>query len=500
MNDQDSQNGQGAATPGTEGKKPAVQGSVIDSRPVESGLKPGVKAADAKSEPQPVIESNLVGEGGGSARPAAQAKAPPAAEAPPAEKQVEKQADKPLAASGFPVTGPAQDGAKPGPGADQPAAAKPAAETPKATPASSRVAEIPAPQPKVIETRVVERRGGLVPTFLGGVVAAGLGAAACYWAIPHLPPAWQPVPQVAVPDGQLDAAARRAAADAVQAEFQNQGEALTRRAADAGADAARQILADTPPPAPGAPVALPAEVGERIAALEQALTNLHANPGPAPAGPGIPPGALDELAARLGEQQARIDELAARPTVDPATAQQVQDLARQAQELQSSTEAANRRALAATAAAALQAAIENAAPREQALADLGGAGVQVPAVLTGEIPRLDQLRSEFPEAARAGLAASIKAVSAQEGALDRISNFLRVQTGARSVEPREGDDPDAVLSRADAAVETGNIGDALAQIAILPQPGQEAMAAWTARAQTWIQANAALAGLAAAVQ
>ncbi|AWX92777.1 hypothetical protein DPM13_05185 [Paracoccus mutanolyticus] len=78
-----------------------------------------------------------------------------------------------------------------------------------------------------------------------------------------------------------------------------------------------------------------------------------------------------------------------------------------------------------------------------------------------------------------------------------IGNFLRVQTGARSVEPREGSDPDAILSRANAAVEAGAIATALDEIATLPQSGQNAMKSWTDRARIWVDANTALAELAA---
>lgn len=78
-----------------------------------------------------------------------------------------------------------------------------------------------------------------------------------------------------------------------------------------------------------------------------------------------------------------------------------------------------------------------------------------------------------------------------------IGDFLRVQTGARSVEPREGDDPDAVLSRADAAVKAGDIKGALGLIATLPQAGQDAMSGWTGKAAVWVQAKDALTALAA---
>ena len=130
-------------------------------------------------------------------------------------------------------------------------------------------------------------------------------------------------------------------------------------------------------------------------------------------------------------------------------------------------------------------------------ADLAAAGIEVPEVLKGEIPRLVQLRAEFPAAARAGLRASLDAVAESEGTMGLIGNFLRVQTGARSVEPREGSDPDAILSRANAAVEAGAIATALDEIATLPQSGQNAMKSWTDRARIWVDANTALAELAA---
>ncbi len=73
------------------------------------------------------------------------------------------------------------------------------------------------------------------------------------------------------------------------------------------------------------------------------------------------------------------------------------------------------------------------------------------------VPTLASLQAEFPAAARAALAAATKA-AASDGSVDRLTAFLRTQMGARSLEPREGDDPDAVLSRAEAAVASGRSG------------------------------------------
>ncbi|WP_231564672.1 COG4223 family protein [Paracoccus halophilus] len=480
---------------------------MIDSHPVGAGTPPQT----AQTAPKPPVESSLVGDGKGAG--------PASRKAAPGESQPADQPAEAASARVPPVT----------------KAAPAQSQTPKSEPEQPAIPQSAGAgaEPVKSETRVVEvRKAGFMPTFLGGVIAAALGAGAAYWAIPKLPAAWQPAGSAAQPSDEapLDAA-RDAGAEAARAEFQAQLDALTARAAEAGAEAARQALADAPPPAapPAAPAAdsgaLQAQQ-DQLAALESAVAELAARPVVAPVvsgeGDAQLQAVLEDLTAGLARQQQRIDELAARPAQDAGLAEEVQGLVRQAQELQvqitaaadqaqqriaaaeaqaatlqESVEAANRRAQAATAAAALQAAIETGGARDQALADLAAAGVEPPAVLTGDVPTLEQLRAEFPAAAREGLAASLKVASDGEGALGTIGNFLRVQTGARSVEPRAGNDPDAVLSRADAAVKAGDIPGALAEIAALPQPGQDAMSGWTGRAQTWIEANAALSALAA---
>ena len=78
-----------------------------------------------------------------------------------------------------------------------------------------------------------------------------------------------------------------------------------------------------------------------------------------------------------------------------------------------------------------------------------------------------------------------------------LTNFLKAQTNARSIEARDGDDPDAVLSRANAEVEAGRIAEALSQIETLPDAGREAraMADWLNRANAYTQAQSALTDL-----
>ena len=98
------------------------------------------------------------------------------------------------------------------------------------------------------------------------------------------------------------------------------------------------------------------------------------------------------------------------------------------------------------------------------------------------------------EAARAGLSDSLKATMG-DSAGERFTAFLRAQVGARSLEAREGDDPDAVLSRAEAALRAGQIETVLAELASLPAEGQAAMKPWIDQAaarQTALDAISAL--------
>ncbi len=529
-------------------KKKAATGAVIDSRPIGTGdARPA--AAD---QSKPAVDSKLVGSGKGPDAAAPKAAKPESAKqtaakdgAKDAGKDAAKASAKASASAGsgdtVPSNVPKTASTSSSAASSSGAASSAAAASAKPATAAAKPAAAEAPPAKNSEPRVVEvRKSGFMSTFLGGVVAAGLGAGAAYWAIPKLPPAWQPGPGVeqGTDEAQLDAA-RAAGAEAAKAEIEAQIEAFASRAADAGADAARQVLADSTPPAP--PAAEPAQANspgadagalqaqlDKLDALERAVAELATRPA-VPVASGEPgegseelQALLGDLTARLSAQQARIDELAARPVVDEGAAERMQSVVARAQTLQSqitaaaeaaeqriaaaesqaaaleqSTEAANRRARAAAAAAALQAAINTGGARDKALSDLQAAGVEPPAVLTGDVPTLEQLRAEFPIAAREGLATALKAGSANDGALGTIGNFLRVQTGARSVEPREGNDPDAVLSRADAAVKAGDIPGALTEIGALPQAGQDAMAGWTARAQNWVDANAALSALAA---
>lgn len=157
-----------------------------------------------------------------------------------------------------------------------------------------------------------------------------------------------------------------------------------------------------------------------------------------------------------------------------------------------------RKAETGAAVTAIHAAIETGAAFDGALATLSGAGVAVPEGLTSQatgVPTLSALTSAYPDAARDALAISLAEVPGN-GTWDRVSAFLRSQTGARSLTPRSGDDPDAVLSRAEAALRAGDLEAALAEIAKLPQAGQDRMAEWVGLANKRLSAIKAVESLA----
>jgi hypothetical protein len=75
---------------------------------------------------------------------------------------------------------------------------------------------------------------------------------------------------------------------------------------------------------------------------------------------------------------------------------------------------------------------------------------------------------------------------------------LKRQTNARSLAPKEGDDVDAVLSRAEAKLLEGDLEAAVSELSALPEEASAVMAPWMAQATTRMDALSALSELNAA--
>lgn len=214
--------------------------------------------------------------------------------------------------------------------------------------------------------------------------------------------------------------------------------------------------------------------------------------------------AIASLTASVETLKAEVAALKARPAAT-ADADALRQLAKDelaaweaanAERLRAEQAAAEQAAQQVAALARLRETAESGAPFAQQLAAV--TSVAVPEVVTKYadtgLPTLTRLIEAFPDPARAALEASLRG-QAGEALGDRLWSFLRVQTGARSLTPRDGNDPDAVLSRAEAALRDGRVPDALTELAALPPEGQAALSDWMALARDHLAVTEALATL-----
>ncbi len=256
---------------------------------------------------------------------------------------------------------------------------------------------------------------------------------------------------------------------------------LTARLDDANAQIAalNAQIENLPAPTSGGAVDL-APLEQQIADLTAQVDRIDTQPA-APAV--IPDAALDAALADLREtasaQQAEIDRLLAD--------------ARLARE---SAEAAASATLARAAMNRVLAAVDNGGPFASALGDLEQAGVtDIPDALRDAaadgVQPLAELQATVPDVARDALAA---ARSAEQGG--GLGAFFERQLGTRSILPQEGSDPDAVLSRIEAATRDGRLADALAEVDALPDAAKAALGPWLEQAQQRHQAVSAANALA----
>lgn len=243
-------------------------------------------------------------------------------------------------------------------------------------------------------------------------------------------------------------------------------------------------LESAPPPEPPDLSRLDA-LDQRLAAIEAMPTNGDASTA--------------ALAAKLADLEQRLANLPATGS-DPALQQKLDDaLARlsaaeaEATARATEAEAAAMAAQRAKALDALSAAVAAGQPfttELQALADPKLATALGTMAETG-VPTLTTLQADFPNAAREALRIA-RDISAQDSWTTRLVDFLASQTGARSLTPREGDDPDAILSRAEFALTEGRVTDAVAELQPLDPAIRSPLDPWIAQATTFLAANTVL--------
>ena len=230
-----------------------------------------------------------------------------------------------------------------------------------------------------------------------------------------------------------------------------------------------------------------------LTALEQSVQGLDARLTTLEELPVSEDGSVDlAVAAYEADLAALRDQIAQMATAAQAELQEARSAAAA---IEANAAAAARNAAARAALARVSTAAESGAPIGAALNDLQAAtGTAAPAALNDVrdgLPTLAALQDQFPELARASLAAARSAGVAGEETTG-LGAFLRNQFDVRSTAPREGDDADAVLSRAEAAMRAGRLADALTELENLPDPALAPLQDWLALAKTRADALAAI--------
>ncbi len=350
---------------------------------------------------------------------------------------------------------------------------------------------LPEPEPEPVPTPASKappkRSSGFLGLLMGGAVAALIGFGLARFVVPE---GW--------PMGNT--ASLNAVVAEQTARLATMADELAALKADlatrpsAGDLTALQTRLDTPLPSPAVDPALV----DRLTQAEQRIEALELRPT---AEGGVAQSAIDAVQR---EMQALRDQIATFETADQVASAEAQAALAQAQAqaetIRAEAEALVRKAKREGAIAAIRTAFDSGQPFDAALADLTAAGVTIPAPLAAVaqgVPTPLTLQETFPEAARLALDAALR-TDMGETVTDRMTSFLRAQTGARSLTPRDGADPDAILSRMEAAVRAHDLAAAVPMAAELPAPAVEALATWLAAAQTRLDAETALATLATA--
>ena len=115
------------------------------------------------------------------------------------------------------------------------------------------------------------------------------------------------------------------------------------------------------------------------------------------------------------------------------------------------------------------------------------------------IPTAESLQRAFAPLARAALvrtraqtAQAAPATDSTQSVRARISALVKERLRVRSLTPREGSDPDAVLSRAQAAANANDFAAAVGALDTLPQTAQDIFADWRKGARLRAQATRAI--------
>jgi hypothetical protein len=354
----------------------------------------------------------------------------------------------------------------------------------------------------------VRRSGGgaFLGFVLGGIVAAGTG-----FGLARMVPGGWPMQGTSALEAQI-----KAQEDSLAGLKAQLSDLAARPVQDTTAEIAtlkselEKMIADSSAGIDPAPMIAEAtgDIQASIVALDGRLTEIEKRPVGV-AGAGVSSAAiaaydrqLQDLRAQIAAQNGQGSDIAAQIEAIAADAKaQLAAAAQDAERLKAEAAAAVQTATTGAAMGRIRAAIEAGGPYAGAVADLMALGVQIPPDIAGlaetGVPTLTDLQRSFPAVARDALSAALRAQT-PTGWGDRLTAFLRTQTGARSLSPRDGTDPDAVLSRAEGLLADGDIAATLAELGTLPAAAKDVLAPWVTEAESRQKAIAVLSALSAA--
>lgn len=97
-------------------------------------------------------------------------------------------------------------------------------------------------------------------------------------------------------------------------------------------------------------------------------------------------------------------------------------------------------------------------------------------------PTRTALAAEFPAAAARAIAAA-RTPGEEAGPIDRLRHALGSIVTVRRLDYRQGDGPHAVLARAEAMTDEGDVEGALTELEALPPEARQALSGWRTRAE-----------------
>ena len=323
------------------------------------------------------------------------------------------------------------------------------------------ILDTPAEDPKR-QAADAQKLKGLLPLFAGGLLigAIGFGAAT----LPSYFNASDPIAPVLAMQNQLS---EKVKAQSIQIEAI---QALP-KPVDLSGEVA--VLADSVTALSADLAAIKAQQVAQAQTLSQRIDSFEKRP----LAEGVSPLAIAGYERELAQLRADIDHLAKK------AASKIQETKALAEAFKDNAAKLSREGMATYALNAIWTAMEGGGSYAAALDDLAAVtDLDLPASLVENAPNgvasVSVLQNQFPVVARVALKLAREEQGVAEGE-NSVLAFLKTQLGVRSLNAKEGASADAVLSRAQAAVDVDDFEVALSEIAVLSSARQGALQEWS---------------------